>query len=84
MDLNVTTLDPKKLWNNKFYEEEQDINKDYVSGLKDWEVNYLGITKVSKEDKKKLLLKSPTKGGFKSSPKKKWLISIKIVVMNLG
>lgn len=72
LDLTVSTLDPKKLWSNKSYEEEQNINKNYVSGLKTWEVNYLGLIKVSKELKedKKNMKKTATK-GMKGSPSKK-------------
>jgi len=65
LDLNIPTLDPKKLWNNKINEEEQEVNKDYVSGLKEWEYNYLGVEKKVKENKDandtKKLIDSPKK-----------------------
>lgn len=55
LDLNIPTLDTKKLWNNKINQEEQDVNKDYVSGLQEWEFNYLGVERKIKEEKKKTL-----------------------------
>ncbi len=48
LDLNIPTLDPKKLWINKINDEEQDLNKNYVSGLKEWEYNYLGLERKVK------------------------------------
>ena len=71
MDLSSSNLDPKKLWKNKQYEEEQDFNKKYVSGLKSWEVNYLGLLKVSKEIKEDKKNMNKNKKGLKESPKKK-------------
>jgi hypothetical protein len=76
MDLTASSLDPNKLWKNKQYQEEQGVNKKYVTDLKNWEVNYLGLVKLTKEMKereRKNMNKS--KKGFKDkekvSPKKK-------------
>lgn len=72
LDLSIPTLDPKKLWRNKIYKEEQNFNKDYVSNLNSWEENCFGITKLSKEEK--LKMKNTQTKNIKynqtSSPKK--------------
>lgn len=67
LDLSVPTLDPKKLWNNKVSQEELVFNKDYVSNLVSWEENYLGVVKISKEEKAKMK-KSVTKNMKNASP----------------
>lgn len=66
LDLNIPTLDPRKLWMSKINEEEQDVNKDYVSGLQEWEYNYLGVERKKKEEK----VDTNTKENI-NSPKKK-------------
>lgn len=74
LDLNIPTLDPKKLWSNKIHGEDQNFNKDYVANLGNWEENYLGLVKLSKEEKAKLkktntkAVKNLSPGG---SPKRK-------------
>lgn len=67
LDLSVPTLDPRKLWNNKLKQEELIFNKDYVSNLASWEENYLGVVKMSKEEKAKMK-KSVSKGMKNLSP----------------
>jgi hypothetical protein len=67
LDLNVATLDPRKLWNNKVSAEEFNFNKEFVSNLGNWEENYLGVVKMSKEEKAKMK-KSVTKGIKNASP----------------
>ncbi len=72
LDLGIPTLDPKKLWSYKTYLENQNFNKEYVTNLANWEENYLGIVKKSKEEKAKMKASLSKKFNKPSiSPKKK-------------
>ena len=54
LDLNIKTLDEKKLWKNKVIKEELDYQKDFVKNLNNWEEETFGKAAIKEENKTNL------------------------------